>query len=260
MATGIGETLRAARRRHGRTLADAAAETRVRESYLAALEEEEFAALGGGVYVKGFLRSYAKFLSLDPEPLLEAYRAEYERDEDTAPVREPVGPMLPPERRSGPAVIVVAAGALLLVLAGLGMFLGRGGDPDTVGERGPAPAETPEAASPTPPTTTTAPSPPATVDPTDPEVEGIEVVVAVTGEVSWMRVEVDGDTVLEGVQSSGFRRTFTGQDLVRLRIGDASAVAVEANGRDQGRLGSAGQVVVVTCPGGDTECDVDVVA
>src|SRR5688572_20071792 len=79
MATGIGETLRTARRQQRVSLTDAAAETRVRESYLAALEEEDFAALGGDVYVKGFLRSYARFLRLDPEPLLAAYRAQHQR-------------------------------------------------------------------------------------------------------------------------------------------------------------------------------------
>src|SRR3712207_3612777 len=95
MASGIGETLRAARRQQGVALADAAAETRVRESYLAALEEEDFGALGGDVYVKGFLRSYARFLRLDPEPLLAAYRTQYERPvEDVAPLaQQSVSPM-----------------------------------------------------------------------------------------------------------------------------------------------------------------------
>src|SRR5690606_22206061 len=67
MATGIGETLRAARHQRGRTIADAAAATRVREYYLAALEQDDFAALGGDVYVKGFLLRHAKYLGLDPD-------------------------------------------------------------------------------------------------------------------------------------------------------------------------------------------------
>ncbi len=74
MALGIGETLRAARRQQRRTLSDAAAETRVRETYLAALEEEEFSALGGDVYVKGFLRSYFRYLDVpDAERLVAAF-------------------------------------------------------------------------------------------------------------------------------------------------------------------------------------------
>ena len=41
-----------------------------------ALEQERFGELGGSVYAKGFLRSYAGYLGIDPAPLLEAYRAQ----------------------------------------------------------------------------------------------------------------------------------------------------------------------------------------
>ena len=47
--------------------------TRARESYLAAIEEEDFGDLGGDVYVRGFITSYAKFLGLDPDPLVAAF-------------------------------------------------------------------------------------------------------------------------------------------------------------------------------------------
>jgi cytoskeletal protein RodZ len=43
---------------------------------LEALEREQFGELGGIVYAKGFLRSYAGYLGVDPAPLLEAYRAQ----------------------------------------------------------------------------------------------------------------------------------------------------------------------------------------
>jgi cytoskeleton protein RodZ len=50
-----------------------AASTKVRESHLAALETEDFEALGGDVYVRGFISAYARFLGLDPQPLLDAH-------------------------------------------------------------------------------------------------------------------------------------------------------------------------------------------
>lgn len=261
MATGIGETLRAARRRHGRSLADAAAETRVREAYLAALEEEEFHALGGDVYAKGFLRSYAKFLGLDATPLIEAYQAEYEDEEAPSQMSQrPLAPSMPRERRSGPAVIVVAAGALLLVLAAVGLVVGDGDEEPQARDRGPAPVET-ESPETEVPARTDAPSPSPTPTPTPTTtVEGIEVALTVTGSESWMRVQVDGETVLEGPQSNGFSRTFSGEQEILLRVGDAAAVSVEANGEDQGSLGAPGEVVVLTCAEGETQCDVEVVA
>jgi transcriptional regulator with XRE-family HTH domain/uncharacterized damage-inducible protein DinB len=72
----IGEALRSAREAQGKSLDDAAVATRIRPSYLEALEEEQFGELGGSVYAKGFLRSYAGYLGVDPAPLLEAYRAQ----------------------------------------------------------------------------------------------------------------------------------------------------------------------------------------
>src|SRR4029450_5385827 len=77
----IGEALRSAREAQGKSLDDAAVATRIRPSYLDALEEERFGSLGGSVYAKGFLRSYAGYLDLDPAPLLEAYRAQETPDQ-----------------------------------------------------------------------------------------------------------------------------------------------------------------------------------
>lgn len=234
----------------------------MRETYLAALEEEEFAALGGSVYVKGFLRSYAKFLGLDPEPLLAAYRAEYEREEEIQPTpHRPLAPMGPREHRGGPAVIVVAAGALLLVLAAIGLVAGGGDDgEEQTRDRGPAPvAEDEDGPGATAsPRGTATPTPTPTAEPSP--IDGVEVAVAVTGAISWMRVVVDGETIVEGEQEGGFSRTFTGDEVVEVRIGDASAVSLEANGADQGPLGAANEVVQVTCNAGEVECDVDVAA
>jgi transcriptional regulator with XRE-family HTH domain len=78
MALGIGDRLRATRRQQQLTLAQAAAEIRVREPYLAALEEEKFSALGGDVYVRAFLRGYSEYLGLDPDQMVDAYRRQHE--------------------------------------------------------------------------------------------------------------------------------------------------------------------------------------
>ena len=48
-------------------------ETRVRPDYLEALEREDFEALGSNVYVRSFLRSYARYLGLSHEKVIAAY-------------------------------------------------------------------------------------------------------------------------------------------------------------------------------------------
>jgi cytoskeletal protein RodZ len=47
----------------------AATETRIRRDYLVALENDDF-SFQAPVYVKGFLVNYARYLRLDPDPLV----------------------------------------------------------------------------------------------------------------------------------------------------------------------------------------------
>jgi len=62
---GIGQALREAREAMGLTLDDVEQEIRIRSNYLEALENEDFDRLPGEVYVRGFLRNYARFLGVD---------------------------------------------------------------------------------------------------------------------------------------------------------------------------------------------------
>jgi cytoskeletal protein RodZ len=72
----VGETLSAQRRRLGKTLAEAEAATCIRGRMLEALERGNHEALPSPAYVKGYIQSYAQFLDLETEPLLEAYKSE----------------------------------------------------------------------------------------------------------------------------------------------------------------------------------------
>ena len=70
---GIGERLRTARQALGLSLEEVETATRIRLSYLDALEREAFTELPNPAYVKGFLRSYAAYLGIPAEELLQAY-------------------------------------------------------------------------------------------------------------------------------------------------------------------------------------------
>src|SRR5919202_345361 len=74
----IGERLREARMRQKIDIAEVESATKIRAKYLRALENEEFSLLPGNTFVKTFLRTYAEYLGLDPQLLLEEYRAGYE--------------------------------------------------------------------------------------------------------------------------------------------------------------------------------------
>ena len=64
---GIGQLLRETREAKGLTLDDVEQEIRIRSSYLEALENEDYDRLPGAVYVRGFLRNYARFLGVELE-------------------------------------------------------------------------------------------------------------------------------------------------------------------------------------------------
>lgn len=81
----LGHILREARETKGFTLEDVQDEIRINARYLKSLEEGEYAALPTPTHVRGFLRNYARFLGLDPEPLLNRYEINLSRTPSKAP-------------------------------------------------------------------------------------------------------------------------------------------------------------------------------
>ncbi len=69
----IGNTLREARVRRKLTLQQVEEDTKIRVKYLQAMENEDFDIMPGTTYVKGFLRTYATYLGLDPEVIIDEY-------------------------------------------------------------------------------------------------------------------------------------------------------------------------------------------
>lgn len=74
--SGVGQTLKAARDKTGKSLAEVATLLRIRQPYLQALEAGRHRDLPGGTYAIGFLRTYAEFLGLDGEEMVRRFRAE----------------------------------------------------------------------------------------------------------------------------------------------------------------------------------------
>jgi len=70
----FGDRLRQAREARGVTLDAIAAETHIARHYLEALERSDLDALPGAVFNKGYIRSYAQFVGVDPQSILGAYQ------------------------------------------------------------------------------------------------------------------------------------------------------------------------------------------
>ena len=120
--TGIGRALRSAREHRGKNLEEAARETRVRADYVEALENEDFDALGSDVYVRGFLRSYAKYLGLNAEKVVAAYERVYARPKPSPAPVERAATVTPTEalvltERKRPNWLLASATAIIVLSA-----------------------------------------------------------------------------------------------------------------------------------------------
>jgi hypothetical protein len=73
----IGPELVAARHRVGLTVDELAERTRIRPHVIEAIEVDDFAPCGGDVYARGHLRTIARVLGKDPEPMLAAFDSRY---------------------------------------------------------------------------------------------------------------------------------------------------------------------------------------
>ncbi|HEY0391673.1 MAG TPA: helix-turn-helix domain-containing protein [Solirubrobacterales bacterium] len=130
MDNPIGNIFREARNRRKIELAEVEAATRIRVRYLRAIENEEWDVLPGGVYTRGFIRTYASFLGLDGERLAEDYRKSVEGSR-RSPMPEPAAASsarLPPRRWPVLRASWIAVAAVLLVAVLAIIVIPGGGD------------------------------------------------------------------------------------------------------------------------------------
>jgi transcriptional regulator with XRE-family HTH domain len=71
----LGERLEEARKRKGVSIREAAEATKIRGDYLLAMEDNSFEIDLPQIYIRGFLRNYARYLKLDPNKALTDYDA-----------------------------------------------------------------------------------------------------------------------------------------------------------------------------------------
>lgn len=73
MSLTLGEKLRQAREERGTTISDVAEQTRISAHYLSCIENDDFRTLPGGIFNKGFVKSFAKAVGVDEQEALQDY-------------------------------------------------------------------------------------------------------------------------------------------------------------------------------------------
>ncbi|MDP3940983.1 MAG: helix-turn-helix domain-containing protein [bacterium] len=76
----IGQKLRDERLRRGLSLDDVAKATKIRQSFLLAIEKGDYSKLPSSAYVQGFVRNYAEYLGLSKREVLALFRREFDEE------------------------------------------------------------------------------------------------------------------------------------------------------------------------------------
>lgn len=241
---GEGQVLLKAREAKGWSLDQAEEATKIRVRYLQALEEENYAILPGNAYVKGFLRTYAKNLNLNPEEILNLYRAS--AASEAAPVLEaPLTPIRPKSLWLRPLVAVTMGLIAIALVIGIASWSRMQATPQNTAYEPPAlPAAPPESKA----TPNNQANPPASASQspetvTPPAAQGLSAKLVFTEDV-WIVVKVDGQPSLQGTFPAGTTKELQAKDKIELvNVGNAGGLMITLNGQALPKLGKSGQVV-----------------
>jgi len=223
----VGEKFRAAREARGLSLSEVAEDIHIRAVYLAEIEAENWRAIGAPVYVRGFLRTYARFLGLDPEEAVAEFNT-------TLPLAAAAGAqdhaaVAPDRAPRGLSPLIWIAGAIAVFLIAFVIY-------NAVTLRRPSPAEN-LAAVPSPGALqSVSPSPSPT-----PLIQPNTLTLRVSAP-SWIRVTIDGNVSMEGTFPAGTAKSFHGRAAL-VRVGNAGGVTLAVDGKPVGKLGGPGDVV-----------------
>jgi len=224
----VGRTLRRARQRHRVQLEEAADTTRIPKRYLEALESNApLDAYPAPVYARAFLREYATYLRIDPEPLIARFGAFAPEEVHLMSM----GEALAPPRRWPGRVLLALSIAALVGLAAVGVMSAR----NNARGLGNVPHHARTAPASHAPTGPRSPAPPART------YSGISAVVSVLDRC-WIAVVADGTPVVQRVFDPSQGHTFAARHSLDLTLGNAGGVRLVLNGKHI-PTGNPGQVL-----------------
>jgi cytoskeletal protein RodZ len=113
----FGARIRQARERRGISLRQIAETTKISVSVLEALERNDISRLPGGIFSRGFVRSYAVEIGVDPEQTVRDFMAQFPHDSVTAGSPHViVNELGPGTRRLDPRALMLL-GTIVVVVA-----------------------------------------------------------------------------------------------------------------------------------------------
>ncbi|MCX5780750.1 MAG: DUF4115 domain-containing protein [Firmicutes bacterium] len=241
--TSFGQLLKTERERQGLDLDSVAEATKIRKLYLNALEEDDFGQLPPRVYATGFVASYAGFLKMDVDSIVQEFKARaYPAPPEPPPPNTAVVKRKVRKRiikRGGgqkiPARNILAALMFLLVIWWLGGYLAA-----YIGQQGVNKQSVVQ--------TDPIASPPEVIpnnSQVKPVADKLSLVVS-AHQPCWVEVKVDGVNKYVGTMAVGEQKSFEAQTSIFIRAGNAGGLTLTLNDQKLAPLGAVGQVVEKT--------------
>ena len=246
----IGDTLAEARRQAGLTVTQVSQRTCIRETIIRGIERGDYSACGGDFYARGHIRSIARAVGADPEPLIREYDQTQgaPRAISAADVFEPATPIkIKDRRRPNWSMAMVIALALLV-----GFVVYHVVSSSSAAK----PAASSSRSGHTGGTTSTsgghrtAPQPTNT---TSPVLTNAVVIHLTASENCWVDLTTtSGHQIYSGVVKAGSFMHWTEKQAVDLMLGNPGGVALTVNGKNPVPAGSTNPVTLSLGPGQPT--------
>lgn len=236
----FGDSFRKARESRGLSVAQIADETRISARFLEAIESEHFQLLPGGIFNRGFIRTYAARVGLDADAAIK----EYEQLLNVQQPEQSVTPKAPPPEDSAPnkKLYPAAIGVLALAIVIFYIVTREAKPPATVINEPPPVVITQEpAATPLTPSVSAAPEPEPAATPTS----ALTLDIQATDQ-TWIKVDADGINVSPGeTLKPGMTRHFNADSSLHLIVGNAGGLNLKLNDQTMKAIGKTGQVRVI---------------
>jgi len=224
MNESVGYYLKRTREVREIELEDIAKKTKISVRFLKAIEEERWNLLPGEVFIKGFIRTYAQFLGLNPDEVVEKYLQERAKDQRQIVEVEK-------KEKSKINFLWIPLGIVFLIILSSVIFLSfknikkekknfdiKKEQKEIIREEEKLIKE---------------------------EINKIELLFT---RHCWLKVEIDGKKVFEGFKEAGDKLEYNFNETFILKVGDAGALQVIKDGVLQQRLGEDGQPVLFKIP------------
>lgn len=241
--TSFGASLRRERELRGVTLQEIAASTKIGVSMLQAIEDDRLDKLPQGLFVRGFVREYARFLALDEQKILNELSFHAPAPpvvDDTVGERgRRVSSRLAARLINGGLATVVVAGVAALILSP--RFSQSAAPAATLAPVDAVPNPTPEQVVSNVPSAMLASNLPSVVPTASVLPQPLQLTLTAT-EDCWIGLDVGGDRVENRVLKKGESFSITARQNASLAVGNAGGLLVAIDSGPPRPLGNRGEV------------------